>query len=315
MISSNPMLYGALPGQIIAADPACHQRLVYPLRFEKKLRWSELENGGISRVAFAQFFEDTRMNLMDSLVGVRQIVGADLKAVARVVTMEHICSGNEWEPLELTGAISNIGNSSFTFALAAFQADRCLALCRAVGVTVDRHMKPASTPADIREPMKTALWTGAPTPKSNATALPDTVEAYPFRTELPSRFSDTDALGHINNVALIRYHDDGYMAFQKELLTTTPGLNTIGNWKVTRQEVLMQAETFHPLPITLCVSIEYVAEDHFALIHGLFQNGKCTSHMRSTITLVNRHNATLRIPQELHAVLAKWATVTEELAA
>ena len=114
----------------------------YPFRLYVRARWSDFQDGVLSRVATAHLFEDIRVHMMGQLLGER-FGDPSWKAVARALSIEQLASARwDGQLLELAGGIAAIGRSSYRFALAAYQRDTCVALGEVVGVQVDAQGRP-----------------------------------------------------------------------------------------------------------------------------------------------------------------------------
>ena len=61
-----------------------------------------------------------------------------------------------------------------------------------------------------------------------------------FERQVPVRWGDTDALGHVNHVAFLTYLEEGRDAFYTQVIGADPF------YVVVRLEVDLRAEVFHP---------------------------------------------------------------------
>lgn len=61
-----------------------------------------------------------------------------------------------------------------------------------------------------------------------------------FERQVPVRWSDTDALGHVNHVVFLTYLEEGRDAFYTEVIGADPF------YVVVRLEIDLRAEVFHP---------------------------------------------------------------------
>jgi len=278
------------PGQLLARNPQRLLRSSYPYSWSFPIRWSDVENGIISRVGMAQFYEDTRTRVAREILGDDNFGFDKWRGLLRAVTFEHVSPAQYDLPIEMAGTIGAVGRSSHTFALAAFQGERCVSLCRAVGVTVDDKMHAAPTPPELRLLLLSEVWPHADTsPISHGDAdLPHEAHAYPFVEEYTTRFSDTDAVGHVNNVAVTRYHDNGLMAFQAALTGRVTVHGDAGYWHVARHEISMLGESFYPAPMRVCIGVTgEIGPAHFTLSQALFQEGRCTGRAIAEISVLD----------------------------
>jgi acyl-CoA thioester hydrolase len=285
VISAQP-----LPGQVLARNPGRLERSAYPHLCSLPIRWSDVENGAVSRVGMAQFYEDSRTQVMRAILGDENFGFDKWKAVLRALTIEHLAPARHDRPIEMAGAIAEVGRSSYAFALAAFQDDRCLSLGRAVGVTVNDETQAAPTPPELRLLLLSHVW-----PHADVIAvgrgdadLPQQEHDYPFFRDYATRFSDTDAVGHVNNVALTRYHDNGLMAFQAAQTGRVTMHGDAGYWHVARHQISMLRESFYPAPMRVCIGVMgEIGPSHFTLAQALFQEGRCTGQAVAEISVLD----------------------------
>lgn len=290
------------PGQLLVRNPQRLLRSSYPYFWPFPIRWSDVENGIVSRVGIAQFYEDTRTRVARAILGDDNFGFDKWKGLLRAITFEHVSRARHDLPIEMAGTIGAVGRSSHTFALAAFQGERCVSLCRAVGVTVDDEMHAAPTPPELRLLLLSQVWPHADTlPVSHGDAdLPHDMHAYPFVEEYATRFSDTDAVGHVNNVAVTRYHDNGLMAFQAAQTGRVTVHGDAGYWHVARHEISMLGESFYPAPMRVCVGVTgEIGPTHFTLAQALFQEGRCTGRAVAEITVLDTSGKPRVLPAAL----------------
>jgi len=119
---------------------------------------------------------------------------------------------------------------------------------------------------------------------------------YPWSLEMMVRFSDTDAVGHLNNVSMVRYHDNAAMAFLSDVLAV-PGSGTMDpRLTIVRQDISFDAETFYPDPLTLCAAVTEIQIEWFVLALAIFQNGRRTGSSTAVVALVDEQQQVLDLP-------------------
>jgi acyl-CoA thioester hydrolase len=291
-----------LHGQLLAHNPQRLQRSAYPHFCSLPIRWSDVENGVVSRIGMAQFYEDARTHVMRAILGDENFGFDKWKAVLRAITIEHLGTARPDLPITMAGTLAEVGRSSYAFALAAFQGERCVSLGRAIGVTVNDEMRPAPTPPELRLLLQSHVWPHADViPASRGDAdLPKQDNAYPFVKDYPTRFSDTDAVGHVNNVAVTRYHDNGLMAFQAEMTGRVTMHGDAGYWRVARHEISMLGESFYPAPMRVCIGVTgEIGATHFTLAQVLFQEGRCTGQAVAEISVMDASGKPRALPTVL----------------
>jgi len=97
-------------------------------------------------------------------------------------------------------------------------------------------------------------------------------ERYPWRLELHSRFSDTDAAGHLNNVAIARCYDDARAMLELDLFDGLSGSRLL----LVRADVSYLREAHFPHPVVIGCSVGDIGETYFHLAQALFQKASCT---------------------------------------
>jgi acyl-CoA thioester hydrolase len=144
----------------------------------------------------------------------------------------------------------------------------------------------------------------------NTKTLPS-MGTYPWQQEMFLRFSDTDAVGHVNNVAVFRYHDNAAMAFIGQALGAPAPAGPGQRWALLRQDVSLDAEIFYPDPLTLCAAVSSIQSHWLSLSLAIFQSGACTGTSTAVVALLNPDNQALPLPaalgEQLQAFMANQA--------
>lgn len=295
------------PGQLLAADPARCDSSCYPLRYRCEVRYSDLDHGRLSRVALAQVFEDTRVMLSRDILPPEDRDGEPRLSLLRSITLEAIAPADGDAPLEIAAGISAVGRSSHRTAIMLLQRGRGIAVGESVDVTVNSERRPVPVPPRYRAALDSALVRCLDTvpPAADQNSGTDWADQ-PFRGQLPTRFGDTDSLGHLNNVSVARYHDNAVMAFQRELLGRHKRPGEMGHWWVSRMAIDMAAESFFPAPIQYGLSVTEIGDRHFNLLVAIYQNGRCTGMAQYVVTTVDSRGRLLSIGPGLARELANW---------
>ncbi|MEL0633789.1 acyl-CoA thioesterase [Pseudoalteromonas carrageenovora] len=94
-----------------------------------------------------------------------------------------------------------------------------------------------------------------------------------FIEKVMPRFSETDALGHINNTVLPVWFEAARVPIFKFF---TPDLNP-QDWKliIAKIEVSFVGELFYGHEITIKTSVEHIGNSSFVLKQEAFQHDKC----------------------------------------
>jgi acyl-CoA thioester hydrolase len=142
------------------ADPRRRDAAAYPASLTLETRFADMDvNGHLNNVAFARFFEETRVRF--NRASVAPAPGERRSSFVVVhVAIDYLAEGNYPAPVTIGYAIAAIGRSSFTVAMAAFQDGACIALCDSVLVHRDPETGPAPIPPGLRERLETLRLKG-----------------------------------------------------------------------------------------------------------------------------------------------------------
>jgi acyl-CoA thioester hydrolase len=258
----------------------------YPFQITLTSRFSDLAPAGaIEHIGMARNYEDSRGAFMDHLAEKAGIPRARLHSfIVRAVN-------ERWAPVRYPGeitfgtAVIALGGSSFTIELAAFQAGACVGRSRALAVAIGEDHAPAPLTDEVRATWMLGFserpgWR-APAKPAPERRLPG---HYPHHLSLRPRFSDTDLLGHLNNVSLLRYADEGRAAL---LLTGgeagvfSPG--SLGT--VARVDISYLQEAKLPHPLMVASRIRAVQGGEVLLEQALFQGDVCVVVCDTTVSV------------------------------
>lgn len=143
------------------ADPRRRALAAYPASLTLETRFADMDvNGHLNNVAFARLFEETRVRF--NRAGPAAPAAGERRSsfVVAHVAIDYLAEGNYPAPVTIGYAIARIGSSSFTVAMAAFQADQCIALCDSVLVHRDPATGPAPLPPALRERLEAMALRG-----------------------------------------------------------------------------------------------------------------------------------------------------------
>lgn len=95
---------------------------------------------------------------------------------------------------------------------------------------------------------------------------------YPHWAVDTVRFSDQDAVGHVNNVAFAAYVETGRVAFGHQLRSSgDPGSSFI----LARLVIDYRAQGHYPGEIRVGTRLTHVGRTSFTTSHGVFKDGTC----------------------------------------
>jgi acyl-CoA thioester hydrolase len=114
-------------------------------------------------------------------------------------------------------------------------------------------------------------------------------ETYPVRLEVQTRFGDLDLLGHINNVAVGDFYQEGRArlnrhVFPKEMRDFQGIRLVMADFHVTYLD-----EGFYPEPLLVMSGVSRTGRTSYTIAQALFQNSKCIG--KSESVLVNAGEA------------------------
>lgn len=119
-----------------------------------------------------------------------------------------------------------------------------------------------------------------------------------------TRFSDTDMLGHVNNLAYTAYCESGRSHFMREMVIhQDPELRTL--FVVARLSVDFLCEVHWPADIDVGTGILSVGRTSAVMGHGLFVGERCVATAESVIVAIDEIS---RVPRPVPDwVLAHFA--------
>lgn len=292
------MPIAAIPALTIASIPGRLEADTYPIRITRRIRWSDIQDGRVSRVGMAHFFEDLRIFTIHQFDAARGTQSQNGSSLLRAVTIEHLAPATpDFPTLELAVGVASIGKSSFTYALAAFQNGRCVAVGSSVDVRVVDGRAAAWDDDSLAVLQKFLI--PAASGAGTATAPAQQPATYPWSFELDTRFADTDCNGHLNNVTMSRYHDNAAMAFIREALGHThPDAQGL-RLSVVRQEASMGLQTHYSGPIKLCVAVLEIQPQWFTLAIATVKDGEHTTTATALIACLDKDDQPQALPGAL----------------
>ena len=105
--------------------------------------------------------------------------------------------------------------------------------------------------------------------------------AYPYYNEQPIRFSDQDAMGHVNNVAYAAYVEAGRLGFFVDYLSEHPA--EFENYVLAHVSIDYLVEMTFPGVVRIGARLLKVGRKSVTTGYGVFLNGTC----HATATSVN----------------------------
>jgi acyl-CoA thioester hydrolase len=114
--------------------------------------------------------------------------------------------------------------------------------------------------------------------------------AYPFTTDIPTRWADLDLLGHINNVSMAGLFEEGRGRFNRSL-DLHHGDRSV-RWLVAAVALNYLAEAHHPNDVTVASGIGHIGTRSWTILSGAFQNGACVATCDTTLVYTDSTGST-----------------------
>jgi acyl-CoA thioester hydrolase len=135
------------------------------------------------------------------------------------------------------------------------------------------------------------------------------LSTYPIHRPMELRFGDLDPLRHLNNVAVAQLYEEARVRFLDES-GVRERLEPKHWFVIAELSIQYLAEGFYPDPVVLGTGVLRVGGSSFALVHALFQNGRCIGTCDSVLVYVNREEGGARpLPEAARAVLLEHSVL------
>ncbi|MFW5661453.1 MAG: acyl-CoA thioesterase [Oceanicaulis sp.] len=100
-------------------------------------------------------------------------------------------------------------------------------------------------------------------------------DAYPLRVTVPARFRDLDTLGHINNVAIGSFYEEGRAALNRTAFPPETRHKHKMRMLIADVHIAYLAEAHYPGDIEVRAGILKLGRTSYTIALALFQNGAC----------------------------------------
>lgn len=122
-------------------------------------------------------------------------------------------------------------------------------------------------------------------------------DAYPLRVTVPARFRDLDTLGHINNVAIASFYEEGRALLNRTAFPAEFRRAQNMRMLIADVHIAYLGEAHYPGDLTVCSGISHVGRTSYTIALALFQHGACVGVCETV--LVNTDGKTpAAIPDE-----------------
>ena len=109
------------------------------------------------------------------------------------------------------------------------------------------------------------------------------LSSYQYLEQVSTRYSDQDAMGHVNNIAYAAYIEAGHLGYFLKLIASS---GTVGlNYVLANLMIVYWSETYFPGVIVVGAKMIRLGNRSLTTGYGIFKYGTC----HSTATCVNVH--------------------------
>ncbi|MET0361327.1 MAG: acyl-CoA thioesterase [Sphingobium sp.] len=98
-------------------------------------------------------------------------------------------------------------------------------------------------------------------------------ENYPYSLEVPPRYADLDAMGHINNVAIAAMFETGRVRFHQQL-QAHPREQGV-RWLVAAVAINYLDEMHAPHSVEIASGLRRIGNRSWTILSAAFQGGEC----------------------------------------
>ncbi len=117
------------------------------------------------------------------------------------------------------------------------------------------------------------------------------------------RFSDTDMMGHVNNVAYGAYCETGRTSFNRAVMPNFLG----GHGLVARIAINYLGETHFPNVVHIGTAVAHIGTSSYILAQGIFVEDRCVATAEGVLVRINRETRKpTALPEDMRAVLTEW---------
>ncbi len=114
-----------------------------------------------------------------------------------------------------------------------------------------------------------------------------TVNDFPHRTMEQVRFSDTDSVGHVNNVAFAAYLETGRVSMTYDMGIRELLKGTDTHFVIAQLNLSYRGEMNWPGKVEVGTGISKVGRSSVTMLQAMYQQGTCTSTAEAVLVLMN----------------------------
>lgn len=264
------------------------------------VRYSDISSAGVvSHEGIARHYEDARISMMREAGKRLNGKAIDGGLLVRLVGREY---GTVSWPNTITAGVGirYVSERAYCFSIALFQDDRLISQSESVNVVVDSEHKPKRIIDQDREALLSMLVSGQGLVNPADRTRPEVLryEDFPFQTERSVRFSDSDLVGHVNNVSVVRHYQDSLMEL---LLAANEPVTELGGHRrlmVMEYDLSYTGEAQIYTPLSVGGQLLSIGHDYLSAQQQLFQNGVNIGERKLVFGFVNKENQLLPLQKD-----------------
>jgi acyl-CoA thioester hydrolase len=119
---------------------------------------------------------------------------------------------------------------------------------------------------------------------------------FPFHVELPTRFSDVDTQGHINNVAIAGLYQEARWRILHDAVYEPPPVAPTWKGVVVRQTIDYLGQIRHPSLLRIGVGVSRIGRSSYVLSYALYERDECRGTCRTISVCVSEDGKAYEIP-------------------
>ncbi|MGY6628292.1 MAG: acyl-CoA thioesterase [Oceanicaulis sp.] len=127
-------------------------------------------------------------------------------------------------------------------------------------------------------------------------------DAYPVSVIVPTRFRDLDTLGHLNNVALGSFYEEGRAQLNRAAFPREMRHESALRMLIADVHIAYLAEAHYPGDIEVAAGVGHIGRSSYVIALALFQNGQCVGTCE-TVLVVTDETGAIEIPPDQRAAL------------
>jgi acyl-CoA thioesterase FadM len=240
-------------------------------------RFTDIDaSGAVGHIGLARYHEDARAAFIRSLIKSRGQASSQWRALLCRISTDVVAPARYPDAIRLAAGIFHVGERSYGVEVAVFQNGQPLSRARSLGVAVDADHKKILLADEVREVLTAAQlpvrWSFSDKPEAHRQDL----GSYPHRLQLATRFSDVDIMAHINNVAMLRYCEEGRV----ELLRSS----NRQRGTVIHTDISYLREGRFMDDMIIGTAVESDDGGRLCLLQGLFQRQECVATCNLIVT-------------------------------